>query len=232
MSYATASALIDAVRVEMDSTAASDTVMLRLLNDWFLRVQRMHDFTFCEQIASAAISTSATDYSRISQPTDTKEVLDFYHLEGQTRNYVDFVPWRDFLQLYPSPTAALTGQKPAHWSIFRDEMYIMPMSSAITGHVHYLAYLPEFTISLSNQFLIFGEDVLRLGLCASYATWMGFNEKAAGYGQLAGDAAQSLLKTHQVTKTRPQQSLIMRTPGTLTRYSQPSRRRILTNGRW
>ena len=231
MSYATASALIDAVRVELDSSAASDTVMLRLLNDWFLRVQRMHDFTFCEQIASAAIATAATGYSRIAQPTDAKEILDFYYVEGESRNYVDFVPWRDFMQLYPSPTAATTSEKPAYWSIFRDEMYVMPMNSAITGHIHYLNYLPEFTISLSNQFLIWGEDALRLGLCASYATWLGANDKAAGYGQLAGDAVQSLLKTHQVTKTRPQQSLIMRTPGTLTRYSQPSRRRIIS-GRW
>ena len=231
MSYTTASALIDAVRTELDSTAASDTVMLRLLNDWFLRCQRLHDFTFQEQIASASIATSATDYSRISQPTDAKEITDLYYLEGSVRNYIDPIPWRDFLQLYPSPTAANTGDKPAYWSIFRDEIYVMPMNSAITGQIHYLSYLPEFTISMSNQFLIFGEDALRLGLCASYATWMGAGDKAAAYGQLAGDAIQSLLKTHQVTKTRPQQSLIMRTPGTLTRYNALSRRRLL-NGRW
>lgn len=231
MSYATASALIDSVRLELDSTASSDTVMLRLLNDWFLRVQRLHDFTFAEQIASASIAMSATDYSRIAQPTDTKELLDFYYLEGARRNFVDFCPWRDFLQLYPSPTAQTTSEKPAHWSMFRDELYVMPISSAVTAQIHYLAYLPEFTISLSNQFLIWGEDALRLGLCASFATWLGASDKAAAYGQLAGDAVQSLLKTHQVTKTRPQQSLTMRTPGTLTRYSQVSRKRILS-GRW
>lgn len=231
MSYATASALIDAVRVELDSTAASDTVMYRLLNDYFLRIQRLHDFTFQEQVASLSMATSATDYTRYAQPTDAKELLDFYYIEGATRQYVTPCGWRDFLQLYPSPTAAESGQKPQHWTVFRDEIYVMPMSSAITGQMHYLLYLPEFTATASNQFLVWGEDALRYGLCASYATWLTMPERATGYGQLANDAVQSLLVTHQATKTRPLQSVSMRTPGTVSRYSRSTRKSLFDN-RW
>lgn len=232
MSYATASALIDAVRTEMDSTAASDTVMYRLLNDYYLRIQRLHDFTFNEYVATSALATSATDFSTVSQPSDTKELLDVYYLTGSSqRNYLQPMPWRDFLQFYPSPTAMLSPASPQHWANFQDQIYVMPVSSALTLHIHYLRYLPEYTATMSDNFLVQGGDALRLGLCASYATWLNMPDRATGYGSLAGDAIQSLLTTHQARKTRPQQSMSMRTPGTVTRYTRGSRRSLFED-RW
>lgn len=231
MSYPTASALIDAVRTELDNTAASDAVMYRLLNHWVTRIQRLHDFTFTEYLATATIATSATDFSTVAQPSDTKELLDLYYLEGKTRNYVTPLSWRDFLQIYPSPTAQTTGQKPQHWAVFQESIYVMPISSAMVTHIHYLRYLPEMTAASTNRILTDGEDALYYGLCAGYATWIRLTDQAAAYGQLAGDALQAFLKTHQATKIRPMQSLTMRTPGTVTRYGNV-RRRTFLDDRW
>lgn len=230
MSYSTASALIDAVRLEVDNSAASDTTMLNLLNDEFMRVQREHDFSFQEQFATRSMATAASGFSRFVQPTDAKELLHMYYIESSERKELDYLSHYDALTSFPDPSEAKTPQA---WSLFRDEVWVFPsLNSAVTAELYYIRFLPEFTATASNDFLTWTPDVLRYGLLKAYSAWHG-EQNAAGYYQgLLADAVTSALRYHKATKNTPQQSTIPRTPGTMLTTQSGGRLRSYRSSRW
>jgi hypothetical protein len=229
--YLTASAIIDASRSFADWSGASDTQILQMVNLIRGRMEREHDFTWQEQVATRVLTTSATGFSRFAQPTDAKELQHLYFIEDSGRQEITYLSYYDALTEFPSP--AVDPGKPEAWSLFRDEIYLFPaLNSAVTAELYYLRFLPDLTATGSNDFLVWGGDALLYGTLREYHAYIGETDKSQYWQGLLGDAVTSLLKYHTATKHRPQIDAHMRTPGTVIRSSHGSRARIMNSGRW
>ncbi len=226
----TASGIIDIVRQETDWSGGTDATVLVLLNRAFKRIQREHDFTFQEQVATRTLTTSATGFSRFAQPTDCKAVKSLYYIESSERIELDYVPYVDTFTEFPNPS---TRSKPEAWSLFRDEIYLFPsLASAVSAEIYYYRFLPDFTATASNDFLVWGEDALTYAAKREYYGLIGETTKAQAEQALLADAVTSLLKYHNAAKQRPYQSTVMRTPGTTTSSRRGSRVNAYRNDRW
>lgn len=227
---ATASGVIDIVRQETDWSGGTDATILALLNRTFKRIQREHDFTFQEQVATRTLTTAASGFSRFAQPTDCKGVKTLYFIESSERIELDYMDYVDTLTEFPDPSK--TG-KPEVWSLFRDEIYLFPsLASAVAAEVFYYRFLPDFTATSSNDFLVWGEDALIYGTKREYYGLIGETTKAQAEQALLADAVSSLLKYHNAAKQRPIQSTVMRTPGTTVSSRRSSRINAFRNDRW
>jgi hypothetical protein len=231
MGFTTASGLIEAVRAECDNTGASDTVMYALLNNCLMQVQREHDFTFQEQVASRTFPTSASGFSRFAQPTDAKELISLYTVENTARNELFYTNYYDAITEFPDPSETSTAGVEA-WSLFRNEIYVFPgLSSAVSAELYYYRFLPEFTATGSNDFLIWAPDILKYGTKREYYQWLGESNKAVVEQQLLSGAVAALLKYHKATKERPRHTVQMRTPGTQVGTSRGGRLRMFLDSR-
>lgn len=224
----TASALIDSVRLHADWTGATDAQVLDLLNRFQLRLQREHDFTFQECVATRTLTTSASGFSRFAEPTDSKQEKTLYYIESSERKEITYLTFYDAVESYPDPSK---NGKPEHWSSWRDEVYVFPsLQSAVTVEMYYYRFLPDFTATESNDFLVWGHDALFYGTMREYYNYIGEEEKAKYWQVLLSDAVTSLLRYHTAQKNRSQPDLIMRTPGQLVRDDRRSR--WGRNARW
>jgi hypothetical protein len=231
MAYMTASAVVDAARSFADWSGASDTQVLQMLNLVKGRMEREHDFTWQEQVASRTLTTSASGFSRFAQPTDAKELRYLYFIESSERKELAYLNYYDALAEFPNPSD--TPAKPEAWALFRDEIYLFPrLNSAVSAELYYLRFLPELTATGSNDFLVWAGDALLYGTLREYHAFIGETDRSQYWQGLLGDAVTSLLKYHTATKHRPQISAQMRTPGTMTGSSRGGRPRVFNNSRW
>jgi hypothetical protein len=211
--WSTASALIDAVRVRQDWTGATDAQLYDMLNVVQERLQREHDFTFQEEIATRTLGTGATGFARFAEPTDGKQLNAMYLIESSARVRLTFLPFYDFLATYPNPSRTGTAE---HWTIRRNEVYVGPaLATAVTAEAYYYKMLPALTATASNDFLVFAPDTLFYGTCREQALHVGETQAATTYQSLLGDSVASLLRQHRGRKMSPRRSMVMRTPGTV-----------------
>lgn len=230
MAYLTASAVIDAARQFADWSGATDVQMLQMTNLIKSRLEREHDFTWQEQVATRTLTTSVSGFSRFAQPTDAKELLYLYIIEDSARWELNYASYYDAITTWPKANETGTAEC---WALFRDEIYTFPsLNSAITAELYYLRFLPELTATGSNDFLVWGGDALLYGTLREYHAFIGETDRAQYWQGLLGDAVTSLLKYHRATKERPRPSAQMRTPGTTTSRSRGGRLRVFNSGRW
>lgn len=229
--YATASALLDAVRVETDWNGASDTLALQLLNRAFLRIQREYTFWWQEYQSSALVLAPAASgaYCTFAEPTDCKEILQIYHLKS-SGDYLPLEHIRDFpaaLELYPNPDQTSLGdadhnRSPFSWSRYAGQYWIFPKwtSTGETIKLFYRRFLGDFTATASNNFLVSAPDALLHATKAEYYEVTGENSKAQYERQLTADAVSSVLVQHVAAEQEPGRALYMRPVGTITRRAR------------
>lgn len=213
MPYATTSALIDAVRQYTDWSGGTDAQILDMVNRVHFRIQREHDFTFQEQVASASLATASSGVSRFLMPTDAKEILHVYNILATAT--VD-LEYQDFFRAQLTFMSATAAAHPTNWSVWRDEVYILPpLNSAITVQSYYYRFLPDLTATASDQFLNLGSDALFYGTLIEYSMFMGETQRRQEWQSLHGDAVGSLLRYHRSARVRPNFNSIPNTPGRL-----------------
>ena len=211
MPYATTSALVDAVRQYTDWSGGTDTQILDMVNRVHFRIQREHDFTFQEQVASASLATATAGFSRFATPTDLKEMLNIYNVLASGNIELNYSDFGRAIVVFNQASAAV---HPTDWSIWRDEIVIFPaLNSAINAQMYYYRFLPDLSATSSDNFLNLGSDALFYGTLYEYSMFMGESQRKQEWQELHRDAVGSLLRYHRSGRVRPYKNPIPNTPG-------------------
>lgn len=220
---ATASAIIDVVRLRTDSTALSNTQALDQLNDAQREIQRRYPLNWQEAVAAVASASPTTgNFQTFTYPTDAKSIRAVYAIISGEHNLITYA--EDFLETVDEMAGATSATSPIFWSDYGETGYFFPhLSTAISYQVFYDKLLPDLTITGANTLTTKFPEVLKDAATAEYYEALSEVDKAAAFWGKAERRMTRYLKQQRAAKDR-QREPIPQTPGRLKRRKRTNYR--------
>ncbi len=173
------STIIDQIQANLNRSDATDTLVLRWLNEIQHRICNIDNFSFMEKTTSFSLTANTRSYS-ISSNIDSKfkEELQLWIEESNKKRILTKVRGVEAESMFIDTTKS---SKPTHYWIWSDSVYFYPLpDDSYTVYVKYYAYLDDLTNSDSepNQLCKYYPNLLIFGATAEGFHYFEMSDKA------------------------------------------------------